>query len=143
MIKQLQSSFFCFIIKLTGFTVQMLKLVFSLQFFKRKDLSFTYKLLKCVLQKKFFSLQTAIFTIVLLPFRVAAICGLLIIAWWLASIGLYGLSEQELRTKPMTGWRKYVEIIFENLMCLKKYFYSLFVTSLNVDFLQLRCGGRR
>ena len=54
----------------------------------------------------FFLFQTAIFTVAVLPFRVAAICGLLVVAWCFACVGLYGLSEQELRTKPMTGWRK-------------------------------------
>lgn len=60
--------------------------------------------------------QTAIFTVVLLPFRVMVICYLLVTAWFLACIGLYGLTEQDLRSKPMTGWRR--SVIIKNIYLL-------------------------
>ncbi|XP_077291130.1 lysophosphatidylcholine acyltransferase-like [Arctopsyche grandis] len=53
-------------------------------------------------------IKTAIFTVVLLPFRVMVICWLLVTAWMLACVGLYGLTEQDLRSKPMTGWRRWL-----------------------------------
>ncbi|GBP08714.1 Lysophosphatidylcholine acyltransferase [Eumeta japonica] len=54
----------------------------------------------------FWEIGTAILTVVLLPFRVMVICYLMVTAWFLACIGLYGLSEEDLRTKPITGWRR-------------------------------------
>lgn len=51
-------------------------------------------------------LQTALLTVTVLPLRVLAIAVLLVLAWVLAFIGLIGVSEEDLRTKPMTGWRK-------------------------------------
>uniref|UniRef100_A0AAG5DUV3 EF-hand domain-containing protein n=1 Tax=Anopheles atroparvus TaxID=41427 RepID=A0AAG5DUV3_ANOAO len=50
--------------------------------------------------------KTAILTVVLLPFRVVLILVCLVIAWALANIGLFGLSKDDLRTKPLTGWRR-------------------------------------
>lgn len=50
--------------------------------------------------------KTVILTVILLPFRVILILGCLIIAWALANIGLFGLSKEDLRTKPLTGWRR-------------------------------------
>ncbi|XP_039438291.1 lysophosphatidylcholine acyltransferase isoform X2 [Culex pipiens pallens] len=51
-------------------------------------------------------LKTALLTVFLLPFRVILIIVCLVIAWTLANIGLYGLSREELRTKPLSGWRR-------------------------------------
>lgn len=53
-------------------------------------------------------IKTLLFTVTVLPLRVAAIAVLLVLAWLLACVGLIGLSEEDLRTKPMTGWRKTV-----------------------------------
>lgn len=50
--------------------------------------------------------KTAFLTVFLLPFRVILILLCLVIAWMLATIGLYGLSREELKTKPLTGWRR-------------------------------------
>ncbi|XP_055616567.1 lysophosphatidylcholine acyltransferase isoform X1 [Toxorhynchites rutilus septentrionalis] len=50
--------------------------------------------------------KTALLTVFLLPFRVILIIICLVIAWSLANIGLYGLSREELRTKPLSGWRR-------------------------------------
>lgn len=50
--------------------------------------------------------KTALLTVFLLPFRVILIFVCLVIAWTLANIGLYGVSREELRTKPLTGWRR-------------------------------------
>ncbi|XP_055526241.1 lysophosphatidylcholine acyltransferase isoform X2 [Wyeomyia smithii] len=50
--------------------------------------------------------KTAFLTVFLLPFRVILIFVCLVIAWTLANIGLYGVSREELRTKPLSGWRR-------------------------------------
>ncbi|XP_050351725.1 lysophosphatidylcholine acyltransferase isoform X1 [Nymphalis io] len=60
---------------------------------------------KLELDNTYDKIRTAIFTVILLPFRVIVICYLIVTAWFLACIGLYGLSEEDLRKKPMTGWR--------------------------------------
>jgi len=52
--------------------------------------------------------QTIFLTIALLPFRLAAITTLMILAWLLACLGLHGLSEEDLRRAPLKGWRRYV-----------------------------------
>jgi lysophosphatidylcholine acyltransferase/lyso-PAF acetyltransferase len=50
--------------------------------------------------------QTAILTVLLVPIRVICIIVLLLIAWCLASLGLYGLSKEDLKRKPIvSGWR--------------------------------------
>lgn len=56
----------------------------------------------------FWFFQTIFLTIALLPFRLAAITTLMILAWLLACFGLHGLSEEDLRRAPLTGWRRYV-----------------------------------
>ncbi|XP_038223480.1 lysophosphatidylcholine acyltransferase isoform X3 [Zerene cesonia] len=61
---------------------------------------------KLELDNTYDKIRTAIFTVILLPFRVIVICYLIVTAWFLACIGLYGLSEEDLRSKPMTGWRR-------------------------------------
>lgn len=55
----------------------------------------------------YFSLQTAILTILLVPLRLLIITSLLIVAWIFASIGLWGLTMQDLNTKPISGWRRW------------------------------------
>ncbi|XP_053659675.1 lysophosphatidylcholine acyltransferase-like [Anopheles marshallii] len=50
--------------------------------------------------------KTALLTVILLPFRVVLILVCLVVAWALANIGLYGLSKEDLRTKPLAGWRR-------------------------------------
>lgn len=50
--------------------------------------------------------QTAFLTVALLPFRLAAITALVIMAWLLACLGLHGLTEDDLRRAPLTGWRR-------------------------------------
>ncbi|XP_026673102.1 lysophosphatidylcholine acyltransferase isoform X2 [Ceratina calcarata] len=51
-------------------------------------------------------LKTAFLTVALLPFRLAAITALVIMAWLLACLGLLGLSEEDLRKAPLKGWRR-------------------------------------
>ncbi|KAF4522885.1 hypothetical protein B566_EDAN012939 [Ephemera danica] len=51
---------------------------------------------------------TGVLTLLLLPVRVLAIAVLLVVAWLLACIGLIGLSEHELRERPLVGWRRRV-----------------------------------
>ncbi|KAJ0178082.1 hypothetical protein K1T71_005905 [Dendrolimus kikuchii] len=73
---------------------------------------------KLELDNTFDKIKTAIFTVILLPFRVVVICHLIVAAWVLACIGLYGLSEDDLRRKPMTGWRSKLRISILSLMRL-------------------------
>ncbi|KAJ8972090.1 hypothetical protein NQ317_018334 [Molorchus minor] len=65
----------------------------------------------------FFLLQTAVFTVILLPIRVAIICFFVISGWICATIGLWGISEQELREKPLEGWRNVIRRICARLIC--------------------------
>ncbi|XP_034934175.1 lysophosphatidylcholine acyltransferase isoform X4 [Chelonus insularis] len=51
-------------------------------------------------------LKTAFLTVALLPLRLALITGLVIFAWLLACLGLHGLSDEDLRRTPLTGWRR-------------------------------------
>ncbi|XP_050432556.1 lysophosphatidylcholine acyltransferase isoform X2 [Adelges cooleyi] len=59
-------------------------------------------------------LKTAFFTIVVLPIRIAAIMFLLTVAWMLATIGLIGISHNDLSEKPLSGWRRY----FRHWICI-------------------------
>ncbi|KAG7187843.1 hypothetical protein KM043_016878 [Ampulex compressa] len=56
-------------------------------------------------------LKTAFLTVALLPFRLAAITALVIMAWLLACLGLHGLSEEDLRRAPLKGWRRDMRIV--------------------------------
>ncbi|XP_028029118.1 lysophosphatidylcholine acyltransferase isoform X1 [Bombyx mandarina] len=73
---------------------------------------------KLELDNTYDKIKTAIFTVILLPFRVIVICYLIVTAWFLACIGLYGLSEEDLRRKPMTGWRSKLRFSILSLMRL-------------------------
>ncbi|XP_052758938.1 lysophosphatidylcholine acyltransferase isoform X1 [Galleria mellonella] len=73
---------------------------------------------KLELDNTYDKIKTAIFTVILLPFRVIVICYLIVNAWILAYIGLYGLSEEDLRRKPMTGWRSKLRFSILSLMRL-------------------------
>ncbi|XP_015609932.1 lysophosphatidylcholine acyltransferase isoform X1 [Cephus cinctus] len=56
-------------------------------------------------------LKTAFLTVALLPLRLAAITALVIMAWLLACLGLHGLSEEDLRRAPLTGWRRDMRVL--------------------------------
>ncbi|XP_045486794.1 lysophosphatidylcholine acyltransferase isoform X1 [Pieris rapae] len=73
---------------------------------------------KLELDNAYDKIRTAIFTVILLPFRVIVICYLIVTAWFLACVGLYGLSEDDLRKKPMTGWRSKLRFYILSLMRL-------------------------
>ncbi|XP_028139093.1 lysophosphatidylcholine acyltransferase isoform X1 [Diabrotica virgifera virgifera] len=51
-------------------------------------------------------IKTAVLTVILLPIRVSIICFFVMVGWIFAYIGLWGLAEEELRQKPLDGWRK-------------------------------------
>ncbi|XP_054286951.1 lysophosphatidylcholine acyltransferase 1-like isoform X1 [Macrosteles quadrilineatus] len=51
-------------------------------------------------------IKAGILTVVVLPVRLAIIAGLLILAWLLACIGLFGLSEKDLQERPISPWRR-------------------------------------
>jgi len=47
-----------------------------------------------------------VLTVLLLPIRVVGCVLSLISAWMFACIGLYGMTLDDLKAKPLTGWRK-------------------------------------
>ncbi|XP_059469858.1 lysophosphatidylcholine acyltransferase isoform X2 [Neocloeon triangulifer] len=51
-------------------------------------------------------IKTAFLTVTFLPLRVVCIALLLALAWVLACVGLVGLDENDVRCKPLTGWRR-------------------------------------
>ncbi|XP_076264128.1 lysophosphatidylcholine acyltransferase isoform X2 [Rhynchophorus ferrugineus] len=59
-------------------------------------------------------IKTAIFTLILVPLRVGLICFIVVTGWMLATVGLFGVSDQELHEKPLEGWRKKLK----NVICL-------------------------
>lgn len=59
-------------------------------------------------------IKAGLLTIFVLPIRLFVIVCLLICAWLLACIGLYGLTEEDLREKPITGWRR----VLRTIVCL-------------------------
>ncbi|RZF39504.1 hypothetical protein LSTR_LSTR001025 [Laodelphax striatellus] len=61
-------------------------------------------------------IKAGILTVLVLPLRLLIIMGLLIGAWLLACVGLYGLTEDELRRKPLTGWRLHLKHAGANLL---------------------------
>ncbi|KAG6800556.1 lysophosphatidylcholine acyltransferase isoform X3 [Apis cerana] len=79
-------------------------------------------------------LKTAFLTVALLPFRLAAITALVIMAWLLACLGLLGLSEEDLRRAPLTGWRRDMRIVICWMM------RALFICG---GFHHLKVKGRR
>lgn len=56
-------------------------------------------------------IKAGLLTIFILPIRLLVIVCLLICAWLLACVGLYGLTEEDLREKPITGWRRKIRDI--------------------------------
>ncbi|KAL1516731.1 hypothetical protein ABEB36_000599 [Hypothenemus hampei] len=61
-------------------------------------------------------IKTAILTLILVPVRVGLICFFVVTGWILATIGLYGVTEQELHEKPLDGWRKSLKSLIAKLI---------------------------
>ena len=64
-------------------------------------------------------------TVLLLPIRVIMMCICVLGAYLFARIGTFGVSQEELRHKPMKGWRRYSKYSFFNHRffitgCMKK-----------------------
>uniref|UniRef100_A0AAR5P3Y2 EF-hand domain-containing protein n=1 Tax=Dendroctonus ponderosae TaxID=77166 RepID=A0AAR5P3Y2_DENPD len=72
-------------------------------FVHRLELNTTYEKIK-----------TAILTLILVPVRVGLICFFVVTGWMLATVGLFGVTEQELHEKPLEGWRKKLK----NIICV-------------------------
>ena len=49
--------------------------------------------------------RTAILALTLAPLRVALVAATLLLGWALSSIGLWGLSDEELNSQPLDSWR--------------------------------------
>ncbi|XP_030750011.1 lysophosphatidylcholine acyltransferase isoform X1 [Sitophilus oryzae] len=77
-------------------------------FVHRLELNTTYEKIK-----------TAILTLVLVPLRVGLICFIVVTGWMLATVGLMGVSEQELHERPLEGWRKSLKsIVAQLILCV-------------------------
>ncbi|XP_068141291.1 lysophosphatidylcholine acyltransferase [Drosophila tropicalis] len=57
-----------------------------------------------------------VLTVLLLPIRVVGCVLSLLSAWMFACIGLYGLTLDDLKQKPLTGWRKQVQYLAARAM---------------------------
>ncbi|XP_066141595.1 lysophosphatidylcholine acyltransferase isoform X2 [Euwallacea fornicatus] len=60
-------------------------------------------------------IKTIVLTLILVPVRVGLICFFVVTGWILATIGLFGVPEQELHEKPLEGWRKKLKNIISLL----------------------------
>ncbi|XP_019755809.2 lysophosphatidylcholine acyltransferase isoform X1 [Dendroctonus ponderosae] len=74
-------------------------------FVHRLELNTTYEKIK-----------TAILTLILVPVRVGLICFFVVTGWMLATVGLFGVTEQELHEKPLEGWRKSLKRLIAKLI---------------------------
>lgn len=52
------------------------------------------------------TIKVALMTVTILPIRVVIAFVCLVLAWSFACIGIHGFTTEELRTKPLTGWRR-------------------------------------
>lgn len=55
-------------------------------------------------------------SVLLLPFRVVGAVLSILTAWVFAYITLYGLTQEDLKTKPLTGWRRIMQKAVANTM---------------------------
>ncbi|CAB3381568.1 Hypothetical predicted protein [Cloeon dipterum] len=69
-------------------------------------------------------IKTALLTVTFLPLRVLCIGLLLSLAWVLACVGLVGLDENDVRCKPLTGWRRSLRAVISKLVRLLMVFGS-------------------
>ncbi|XP_059469857.1 lysophosphatidylcholine acyltransferase isoform X1 [Neocloeon triangulifer] len=69
-------------------------------------------------------IKTAFLTVTFLPLRVVCIALLLALAWVLACVGLVGLDENDVRCKPLTGWRRSLRAVISKLVRLLMVFGS-------------------
>jgi hypothetical protein len=75
-------------------------------------------------------LQTGFLTVAVLPVRVICIAILLAAAWLLACVGLIGVSEDDIRKIPLTGWRRYIaQTCPDKRKSPKECVCSLFISS--------------
>lgn len=86
------------------------------------------------LETTYEKIKTAICTVILLPIRVVIICYLVITAWLLACIGLWGLTEEDLRDRPLTGWRRNIRQLCR---------YTLLTMFVLIGFTRIKWRGRR
>uniref|UniRef100_A0A182IU42 Phospholipid/glycerol acyltransferase domain-containing protein n=1 Tax=Anopheles atroparvus TaxID=41427 RepID=A0A182IU42_ANOAO len=80
--------------------------------------------LKLELDDPWTKLRTYLMTIFVLPVRAVLMCLCLVVAWLFASIGLYGLSEKERRSIPISGWRREMRELTALAMRLLYFFGS-------------------
>ncbi|KFB35987.1 AGAP000595-PA-like protein [Anopheles sinensis] len=80
--------------------------------------------LKLELDDPWTKLKTYLMTIFLLPIRAVLMSLCLVVAWMFASIGLYGLTEKERRSIPISGWRREMRELTALAMRLLYFFGS-------------------
>ncbi|XP_067132362.1 lysophosphatidylcholine acyltransferase isoform X2 [Centruroides vittatus] len=52
-------------------------------------------------------IKVVVMTVTVLPIRLLLMLILLSSAWFLAVVGLFGISKEDMKSKPMSGWRRY------------------------------------
>ena len=50
--------------------------------------------------------RTAVLAVTLAPLRMVLICLTVLVGWAVASVGLWGLSDEELAAQPLDPWRR-------------------------------------
>uniref|UniRef100_A0A0A9W937 Lysophosphatidylcholine acyltransferase 1 n=2 Tax=Lygus hesperus TaxID=30085 RepID=A0A0A9W937_LYGHE len=63
-------------------------------------------------------LKAAILSVIVLPLRIGIIASLLVLAWCVALLGMWGITEEEFANKPLEGWRKKIKFLICNLVRL-------------------------
>lgn len=61
-------------------------------------------------------LKAAILSLILLPLRIGIICSLLVMAWCVALVGMWGITEDEITAKPLGAWRRKIKFLVCNIM---------------------------
>uniref|UniRef100_A0A0K8S3G9 Phospholipid/glycerol acyltransferase domain-containing protein n=1 Tax=Lygus hesperus TaxID=30085 RepID=A0A0K8S3G9_LYGHE len=62
--------------------------------------------------------EAAILSVIVLPLRIGIIASLLVLAWCVALLGMWGITEEEFANKPLEGWRKKIKFLICNLVRL-------------------------
>ncbi|KAF6200155.1 hypothetical protein GE061_006456 [Apolygus lucorum] len=64
------------------------------------------------------SARAAILSVIVLPLRIGIIASLLVLAWCVALLGMWGITEEDFANKPLEGWRKKIKFLICNIVRL-------------------------
>ncbi|CRK91201.1 CLUMA_CG004884, isoform A [Clunio marinus] len=62
--------------------------------------------------------KTIVLTVLLVPLRIFGILTILLVTWSIACIGIFGITHEELKRKPLKGWRRKVRTLCGHLFRL-------------------------